>query len=51
MEKHPSLYMVDCMERKELEMFEGKRNSIQKIKMDCLSLFYFFGVNKKCLVR
>lgn len=41
MESFTYLYMVDSMERKESEMFGDKCNSIPKLEMNCLVLFYF----------
>ena len=39
---NPSLHLVVPLERKEGKMLVDKRNNTQKIRMNCLSLLYFW---------
>ncbi|WMV55239.1 hypothetical protein MTR67_048624 [Solanum verrucosum] len=41
-EDHPCLHLVECVERKEFQFFEGTTSSIHKIRINCLSRFYFW---------
>jgi len=42
METCPSMHLVDNLERENNRSFENVKNSLQKIKMNCLALFYFW---------
>lgn len=50
MEECPGMYMVDSLETKEIKDVWGQANQLQKCKMNCLGLNYFW-CNQKVSVQ